>query len=195
MDRVMQTLPEGYELREHVDLQQDKATAVKVNVAAVLIMAVMAVAFHFLAVPVSAFFGTDRTVSGILLHTAVLLLGYTAYIVLHELTHAAVMKALGARKVRFGFNGLYAWAGSEQDLFRRTPYLLVAMAPVLTWGVIFGVLRAVLPTDWSWVIWSLQIGNVAGAAGDLYVTFRFIRLPADALIRDTGVTMDVYGQK
>ena len=40
------------------------------------------------------------------------------------------MKYYGSTKVRFGFTGLYAWAGSGKDWFRKGAYLAVALAPV-----------------------------------------------------------------
>ncbi|MBQ6173698.1 MAG: DUF3267 domain-containing protein [Clostridia bacterium] len=192
MRQVTQTLPEGYAPLMRIDLQKDRRTAVRINTAAIAVMAAMALLFHFLAVPFSLFFGGSERVSDVLLHAAALILGYTAYIALHELTHAAVMKAFGAKEVRFGFTGLYAWAGSGKDWFRKGAYLAVALAPVIVWGIVFEVLRMTLPRDWAWIIWALQIGNVSGAAGDLYVTFRFARLPSGILIRDTGAAMDVY---
>ena len=42
------------------------------------------------------------------------------------------------------------------------------------------------------MVWILQIANVSGAAGDVYVTLRLLRLPRDLLVRDTGVAMTVY---
>lgn len=46
-----------------------------------------------------------------------------------------------------------------------------------------------------WVVYFIQITNISGAAGDLYITFRFRKLPNDILINDTGVEMRVYGNK
>ena len=42
------------------------------------------------------------------------------------------------------------------------------------------------------MVWILQIANVSGAAGDVFVTLRLLRLPRDLLVRDTGVAMTVY---
>ena len=47
--------------------------------------------------------------------------------------------------------------------------------------------------SWAWVVWFLQIGNVSGAAGDVYVTIRLMRQPASAWIQDTGFAMTVWG--
>lgn len=190
--RATQTLPEGYRPLLSVDLQRDRRIAVRVNVIGTLVMAAMALAFNFLAVPFALFLGRMESTVSVILHVLAMLLGYAAYIMLHELTHAAVMKFFGAREVRFGFTGLYAYAGSGSDYFPKLPYLAVAMAPLVLWLIVFEVLRAVVPEDWDWVIWFLQIANVSGSVGDLYVSFRFITLPKESLIRDTGIAMDVY---
>jgi len=42
------------------------------------------------------------------------------------------------------------------------------------------------------VIFFLQITNISGAAGDIYVAAKFSRFPADILVKDTGVDMTVY---
>ena len=126
------------------------------------------------------------------LRLGVLLAGMFAYIVLHELTHAAVMKAYGAKKLRFGFTGMYAYAGSEEDYFAKRPYRQIALAPLVVWTLVLGVLAFLVPRVWFWVVWFWQIMNVSGAAGDVYVTLKLLRRPRDILVKDSGVAMTVY---
>ena len=40
----------------------------------------------------------------------------------------------------------------------------------------------------------LQIGNLSGAAGDLFVTVKFAGMPKDILVQDSGVSMAVYSR-
>jgi hypothetical protein len=42
------------------------------------------------------------------------------------------------------------------------------------------------------VVYLIQMVNLSGAGGDIYVTFKFARLPRDILVRDTGVAMTVF---
>ena len=51
-----------------------------------------------------------------------------------------------------------------------------------------------MPPDWFWVLYLLQIGNVAGSAGDVYVTLRVLKMPGDTLIMDTGTRMTFLSQ-
>jgi hypothetical protein len=89
---------------------------------------------------------------------------------------------------------MYAYAGSEA-YFNKKSYIIIALAPVVIWGAVLGVLCAVLPQSWFWVVYLIQIGNISGAAGDFYVTFKFLKLPKDILVNDTGVAMTVYTKK
>jgi len=188
--KAYHVLPEGYREVLKIDLQKDKKTAVLVNVIGAVVMIAVLVLGHFI-VPVGRFFDIE-SISMYLIRVAVLFLGYVAYIVLHELTHAAVMKAVGGGKVRFGFTGMYAFAGSLEDWFDKTSYRCIALAPLIVWGVIFGVLALTVHESWFWVVWFLQAGNVAGAAGDIYVTARLWKSPSSILVRDTGTDMTVY---
>ena len=186
-----QTLPENFRELLSIDLQKDKKTALLVNMAAVGAMVVLAL-IGLLLVPFRTLLDFSQGFGPYFLRLGVLLAGMFAYIVLHELTHAAVMKAYGAKKLRFGFTGMYAYAGSEADYFAKRPYRHIALAPLVLWALIFGLLSALVPQEWFWVVWILQIANVSGAAGDVYVTLRLLRLPRDLLVRDTGVAMTVY---
>ena len=121
-----------------------------------------------------------------------LLAAYIAYIVLHELTHAAAMRFFGGGKVRFGFTGMYAYAGSETDYFDRFAYRIIALAPLVVWGVVFALLMVLVPRAWFWVAAFLQLGNISGAAGDIYVACRLQTVPRDTLTRDTGLAMWMY---
>ena len=188
--RAVQTLPGDYEEVLHIDLQKDKKTALKVNIGGSLVMVLVLVIGHFI-VPAGRLFGINDF-GTFLVRMGVLFAAYLVYIVLHELTHAAVMKAVGGGKVRFGFTGIYAFAGSLEDYFDKTSYRAIALAPLILWGVVFGVLAAVVPEDWFWVVWFLQAGNIGGAAGDVYVTAKLWRKPETILVRDTGVDMTVY---
>ena len=129
-----------------------------------------------------------------LLKSVVLLAGIVIYMVLHELVHGICMRAISGVRPHYGFTGMYAYAGS-QAYFGRTAYVFIALAPVVLWGVVLGVINFFVPLDWFWVVYIIQIGNLSGAGGDLYVTCRMARMPADILVQDTGVAMTVYAKQ
>ena len=197
--RAVSSLPIGYSEFDHIDLQRDKKLALKLNITATAIFAGLIVLGHFAFVPLSALIDFDAEGFGeiglFLLRMGILLAGYIAYIILHELTHAAAMKMLGASNIRFGFTGLYAYAGSEVDYYDKSAYRVIALAPLIIWTILLTIPLILLPQDWFWVFYFIQCGNLTGCAGDIYVTARLWRTPEDILVRDTGVEMFVYSRR
>lgn len=190
--RSVSTLPEGYTEIYSVDLQKNKKMAVTINAIAIAIAAVMVVPALFL-VPISTLFDMESGIGAYLLRFGVLALGSVAYIILHELVHGITMKLFGTKKIKYGFTGMYAFAGSD-DYYGKLPYITIALAPIVVWGIVLAVLCLLVPCEWFWVVYFIQITNISGAAGDLFVTARFSRFPADILVRDYGVGMKVYSK-
>ena len=188
-------LPKDYSEYYHVNLQTDKKTALFINTFGLIFMLALIALTHFAILPISYFFNMDDGLMIYFLRIAVMAASLIAYVILHELTHAAVMKFFGAKNLRFGFTGLYAFAGSDLDYLDKHAYLFVAMAPLVVWGIIFTILLIFVPALWFWIIAFLQINNIVGSVGDLFVTFKFIRMPEDILVKDTGIEMFVYSKK
>ena len=183
-------LPVGYTEVYRLNLQKDKKKAILVNGIAM----VMIVALFFLGnaiVPLSTLFDMTDGEGVYFIRLGILIGGYVIYIILHEAVHGIAMKCYGAPKLKFGFTGLYAFAGSEA-YFSKVPYIVIALAPVVVWGLVLLVLNLIVPASWFWVIYFIQVGNLSGAAGDLYVTCKFIGMPKDILVQDAGVSMAVY---
>ena len=183
-------LPGGYTPFMKIDLQKDKKAALLVNGICILVMAALWIAGCFI-VPFSAFFQSGDL--PFFLKLILLILSFCLYMVLHEAVHGIFMKGFGAKKVKFGFTGLYAYAGSN-DYFYKKPYITIALAPVVFWGLVLLVLNCLADEFWFWNIYFIQVGNLAGAAGDIYVTCKLLKMPSNILIRDTGVAMEVYGR-
>lgn len=188
--KTQQTLPSGYSEILSVDLQKNKKQAVIVNIIAIIIGLAMGIGMHFY-IPVTTLFDMSNGFIPYLIRFAALLVGMIAYIFLHELVHGITMKMFGAKKIKYGFTGIYAYAGSE-NYFGKVPYIIIALAPIVVWGIVLGVLNFFVPTGFFWVVYLIQIINISGAAGDLYVTAKFLRLPKDILVNDVGVSMTVY---
>lgn len=188
--KAVSQLPDGYREIYSVDLQKDKKLSLLVNGLATLIGVLLAVPMHFI-VPISTLFDMSQGMGAYFLRFGVLMVAMVAYMVAHELIHGAAMKLCGTKRVKYGYTGLYAFAGSE-DYYDKAAYLFIALAPVVLWGVVLLVLQFCVPTSWFWVVYLVQITNLSGAAGDYYVTARFSRLPKNILVRDSGVSMCVY---
>lgn len=186
-------LPEYYKEMLRIDLQKDKKLALIVNILAIVIAVVLAVPAHFV-VPIFSLFNMESGFGNYLLRFVVLLLAIVLYMVLHELVHGAVMKLCGTKKVKYDFTGMYAFAGSD-DYYDKKAYLIIALSPVVLWGILLAVWSCFVLPEWFWVIYLVQITNLSGAAGDLFVTVKFLKLPKDILVKDYGVSMVVYSRQ
>lgn len=191
--KAFESLPQGYREILSVDLQKNKKLMLLVNGIAIVLAGLM-LAVGIRLVPVSTLFDMSAGMGAYFARFGVLLVLLVLYMVLHELTHAAAMKLCGTKKVRFGFTGMYAFAGSD-DYYPKLPYIAIALAPIVLLGIIIAVVNALVPESWFWVVYIVQITNISGAGGDLYVTLRFAVLPGDILVRDYGVGMHVYSKE
>ena len=192
-------LPKNYKLGHTVDMQTNKKQSFLVNLIAILIGVALAVPMAFL-VPLGSLFDMGdfdkKAIFLYILRFAVLLVGSFLYIILHELTHALFMKIFGAKKIKFGFTGLFAYAGSEHEYFKKWPYIIIALAPVVVFGIIFAVICPFIYTSsWFWIVYFWQIQNISGAAGDIYVSIKFLKAPKDAYIKDEGTMMKLFVPK
>ena len=183
-------LPENYRPVLTVDLQKDRKKMLLVNGIAAVIGLVLAVLGH-LYVPIGAMFSMKDGVLDYFLRFGALFVGILVYMVLHELVHGIFMRRFSGAKVKYGFTGMYAFAGSDA-YFSKKHYIIIALAPVVVWGIVLAVICPLVPERWFWVPWFIQVSNISGAAGDFYVTWKFRSLPADILVQDSGVAMTVY---
>ena len=191
--KAIQSLPNDYTQLFEVNLQKSKKLAIAINIFAVIIAIIMIVPAHFI-VPISELFSFEQGIVAYIIRFAVLIVGSIAYIILHEAVHGITMKLFGARKIRYGFTGLYAYAGSNDDYFDKKRYIIIALAPVIIWGIVLGIIQFFVTDEWFWVVYWIQVSNISGAAGDLYVTAKFSKFPNDILVKDTGVEMTVYSK-
>lgn len=183
-------LPAGYRPILQIDLQKDKKKMLLINGIACVIIVALGVLGQQI-VPVGRMFDIDYDWLNYVFRFIALLVGIVLYMVLHELVHGVFMRRFSGSKVKYGFTGMYAYAGSDA-YFCKKHYIIIALAPVVVWGVVLTLICSVLSEQWFWVAYFIQINNLSGAAGDYYVTWKFRSLPADILVQDSGVAMTVY---
>lgn len=179
-------LPLGYRYAGVMDFVRNRKLLLTVNGAALAVSLLMVV-LGIVLVPFGPTWQLIRDRWYVLLLLAFL---YFAYICLHELTHGVFMHALSGVKPKYGFQLCYAYAGSNVWFDRRS-HIIIALAPLVIWGVILQILCTVLPEGWFWIFWLIQISNVSGAAGDVYCSIYLARFPGDILIQDTGTRMRI----
>jgi hypothetical protein len=184
-------LPEGYHEIKSVDFLNDKKLAIVVNLCALLLAICLFILGNF-RVSFQIIIGSDNLIASIL-GALGLIIGVVLYLVLHELTHGFFIKKYSGRKARYGFTGMYAYAASDA-FFTKHQYIIIALAPVVIFGCFFLLLNILLPGNFFWLIYFMQIMNISGATGDFYITYLMSRLPADVLTTDVGVVMKMYSR-
>ena len=108
------SLPDGYKEIFNVDIQKNKKVSFIVNGLSILIMLFM-LFITFLNGYWIYFFAIIDLYKLIAFFALMVL-----YIVLHELTHGIAMKICGTNKIKYGFTGLYGYAGSDDFYDKKT---------------------------------------------------------------------------
>ena len=183
-------LPAHYDLYERIDLSSDKKAFKAVCIWSIVALAVM-IAYGLMTHSFLVSF--DMETWRVLFCVVAMAVGLIVYIVLHEAVHGIFIRLFTGDVPTFGIDlskGM-AYAGSTW-LFRKWPYIIIALAPVILWGVILSVWLSDIPAHYYWYLYAIQIFNITGAAGDFYVTCRVISMPSDILAKDNGMAMEFY---
>lgn len=188
------TLPQGYSFFDKIDLKNNKKQFWTVQGICLATIAVMLGIGWLIESPIkvlnSVYNAENNTES--IIAVVVLIVGFVLYIFAHEAVHGLFMYAFCKTKINYGFVGWAAYAGSSA-YYDKKHYIIIALAPVVVWGVTFAVLNIFFHSGiWFWVIWFLQIGNVSGACGDFFCVYKTARYPKDILVNDTGLEMQIF---
>lgn len=184
------TSPKGYRQIEVMDFVRNRRQLLIVNIAAMVVMVVM-IAAGLLLYPFAPTWEFLKANWWAWLVAACM---YIAYIPLHELTHGVLMHILSGVKPKYGLKLPYAYAGSNV-YFDKKSHNLIALAPLIVWGVVLFALERMLPAQWLWIFYFIQISNVSGSMGDVYCVLHLMKLPGDILIQDTGTRMRILAPR
>ena len=127
----------------------------------------------------------------ILLLVGTNVLAYLLVLPLHEGAHALVFALLGGRPTFGARLPLALYCGAPNQLFTRTSYLAVGLAPLVLISLAGIALIVLAPTVAPYLQLGL-IGNFSGAAGDLWAARILLRQPPTALVQDTATGFEVY---
>ena len=183
-------LPAHYDLYERIDLASDKKALRSILIWSIVCMFVM-VGYGLWKHSFIASF--DMETWRVLFCVFAMAVGLLVYIVLHEAVHGIFIRLFTGDTPSFGFDlskGM-AYAGSTW-LFRKWPYIIIALSPVVFWGIVLEIWLNDIPGQYYWYLYAIQIFNITGAAGDLYVTLRVLGMPDDILAKDSGTSMEFY---
>ena len=181
----------GYKECTKIDLVKNKKEALLVNIYGIIIMVVMAVFIPLLIMGGIIEFNLETTFP---LFFIVLLISLILYIPLHEIVHGIVLKKYTDEKLSFGWKLVYAYCGSKEAVVNRKEYYAVALAPLLVFSVVF-ISLLVLNPSLSLVWYVMEIMNVSGSVGDIYVSIKLRKEKSrDILITDSGTDMSFWSR-
>jgi len=186
-------IPENYDIYDRIDLTRDKKAIRLIIIWTLLVVAGMIIPMLYVH-PVSEAFGLSagRLIAAMLAS----IIGLIIYIPLHEWVHGVFIRLFTGESASFKIElkkGMIC--ASSSWLFKKVPYVIVAAAPVLVWAVIIGILLCDIEEKYFWFLYVVQIFNVTGSAGDLYVICMAMRMPANVLISDSGAAMNFFLEK
>ena len=186
--RALSQLPGDYGKTCEMNLQSDRKLRLKIAGSAVLLILVLGLAGNALQPIPWEVLGDFRQIPCIFL-------SIIGYMILHELVHGLFMHIFSGKQAHYGFRQSFAAARSEM-FFPRKSYLTIALAPVVIWGTLLGILcdRA-WGTDWFWAFYLIETVNLSGAVSDLYVVGKLSLYPRDLLVRDTGTAIQIFVRK
>lgn len=181
----------GYKECTKIDLVKNKKEALLVNIYGIIIMVVMAVFIPLLIMGGIIEFNLETTFP---LFFIVLLISLILYIPLHEIVHGIVLKNYTDEKLSFGWKLVYAYCGSKEAVVNRKEYYAVALAPLFVFSVVF-ISLMVLNPSLSLVWYVMEIMNVSGSVGDIYVSIKLRKEKSrDILITDSGTDMSFWSR-
>ena len=187
-----ENLPRGYDLYEVIDFAKNPGNATKIawsGLAVTAAMIAMALPDHSLKTAVSMHpFRIGVAV-------CFMLIGFLVYILLHEGVHGFFIKMFTGENAEFGLQMKAGMAyASSRYFFGKAAYIIIALAPVIVWGIVLTLLLKDVPECYWWYLYAVQILNISGCVGDLFVTYRILKAPKGTLVLDSGMSMKFFAK-
>jgi len=111
------------------------------------------------------------------------ILSYIVILPIHELLHGITIALLGGRP-HYGAKMPFAlYCGAKDQAFSRNSYLAIALAPLCVISLAAIVFTLFAPGLSPFVLFA-SVGNVSGAAGDLWAVQHVRALPTSVLVED-----------
>lgn len=163
------SLPADYRLVETLDAENDKKHAFAVNTLSfILTAAVFVIAWFWKGFSL----GELAFLSQWLVALCVTIVGYIAYVFLHELVHFLTAFAFTGKEPKYVYRFPFYVVVDTRAFLTRWEYVAVMLMPSLVFGVIFLIMGIFLDGPWFWCVCFLQAGNIGGSAGDFCYAFK-----------------------
>ena len=188
--QVFWELPKDYRLQLDLRLAEDKSSLIWLTV-----LQLAAVVILFIAGRMRCSYEAAFSMEGyqIAIGIASMAVGIVVYIVAHEWVHGIAIRFMTGQPADFGIELKKGMAyASSPAYFGKMEYSIIALAPVLFWGAVLWIMLRDVNDSWFWYLYMIQIMNVSGSAGDLYVTWLTLKAPKGTIVKDSGTSMLFY---
>ena len=177
------SLPPNYTLQSSYDLKSPQMNLIIQLIFLGIAGIMVGAAFLFAWIPSSSLHGFV---------VAAITIGLVlVYMSLHELTHGVVLALLSKTPSRYAFRFPFLTTGS-MSYYNKKSFILVCLAPSVLWGMILGLLLAVVPSDYRLILYIVLGLNLAGSAGDYLQVFLVCKTKPEGLIQDDGSITRIY---
>ena len=194
-DNFEKELPEGYELKLHINAKDSKLTAIYLVLSFVPILITVAAACLIIEFVGGGLLSLDSIYRSLAFLAAVVVL--IVYMVLHELVHGITYKALTGGKLTFGLRWNVAFCGVPDIFVYRKAAKTAVLMPFLVFNIVFVALTVGMyfVDGCVFLAAAFVLGmHIGGCVGDLHVTYMFDHKFKDnkTLMRDTGPEQFFY---
>lgn len=169
--------------KEIIDPKSDRQQWMRLNGTALAAAVVLALLGCIYA-PVTLIYNTAG-MGMLLLRFVLLLICAAAYFFAYEyIRAAAIEKISGEKAVKLPDKPLASAVPNRSLTFKE--YLKTSFVPVLLLGAVLLIFMFILPVRFFWQVYIIQIINLAGAAGDVYIAYKLYKLKGAARIEYDG---------
>ena len=185
-------LPENYKVVKVIDAKEGKTTLFFLLFSTLL----SAISITIGVVIFSFKYGFSEIYTSYrLLFIPIILVGYVAYIILHELTHGLFYKIFTHEKLTFGMTLTVCYCGVPNLYTNRKTSLFAILAPFITFSIVFLACIFFIPVPFVKFAFIILFGvHIGGCIGDLYGAsyMIFFNRKKKLLVNDTGPKQTFY---
>ena len=189
--KPLKNLPDGYVIVREIDALNNRHDFNRINLYAFIVFGAMML--MLIKKPFEIPHLTD-TRFDMVLFWILISIAIAIYMVLHEVVHGIFIYLTSGQKPTFGLKLPYAFAASSMYFDKRS-YIVIALAPIILFGILLCRLNIIAPAEWFWFVYILQMINLSGSMGDVYISGIVLRLPPDTLAYDAGTQMRFYSKQ
>lgn len=186
----VKSLPDNYKLECCINMEKNLKLTVGLNIGGLLLFIPFIIGIFFLLPKDEGAVSFTIGFSPLILFCV----GILFVMLLHELVHGFFFKYYSKGKVKYGFKGIYAYAGCPDYYFRKNEFIIIGLAPFVILNFLMVLMLLFIKGSFFYVLYIIFTVHFVGCIGDLYVVIKLIKYKPETLIRDTGDKMEFYLQ-